>query len=249
MTTNDKAPFARPAPIPEEILEVSSATAAGLLIKLGNMRTRVIQGARPLNPAQGRFAGRAFTVRFVPVREDLADRASVANPGNPHYGTIDRIPAGSVVVMDMMGDTTAGGLGDVMVARLKASGVVALVTDGGMRDGGALSRMDFPVYCAGVAPAPSMRALMAVDVQTPIACGGVMVMPGDVVLGDEDGVVVIPDHLIAEVARTGALQEKVEAWAKRQIEAGAPHVGLYPPTPESLERYRAWVVAGSPEQA
>src|SRR4051794_16713005 len=98
------------------------------------MRTRVIQGVRPLNLEHCRFVGRAFTVRFVPVREDLADRASMANPGNPNYGAIDKVPAGSVVVMDMRGDVSAGGLGDVLVARLKARGVAGLVTDGGMRD-------------------------------------------------------------------------------------------------------------------
>ena len=236
------------APVPSDLTEVSSNTAAGLLIKLGNMRTRVVQGARPLNPAHCRFLGRAFTVRFVPIREDLSDRASMANPGNPLYGTLDRIPTGSVVMMDMMCNATVGGLGDVLVARLKALGAAALVTDGGMRDAGAISRMEFPVFCAGSAAAPSVKALMAADVQAPIGCGGVMVMPGDIVLGDEDGVVVIPDHLAAKVAHEGALQEKVEAWVKRKIEAGAPHVGLYPPTADVVERYHAWVAAGSPEE-
>jgi regulator of RNase E activity RraA len=213
------------------------------------MRTRVIQNARPLNAQHCRFVGRAFTVRFVPIREDLGDSASLANPGNRLYGTIDRIPAGSVVVMDMMGNTRAGGMGDILVAALKARGVVGVVTDGAMRDAGALSRMEFPVFCAGCAPAPSNRSLMAADVEVQIGCGGVMVMPGDVVLGDEDGVVVIPPHLAEEVADKGALQEKVEAWVKRKIQAGAPHVGVYPPTPTVIEQYHAWVAAGSPEDA
>jgi regulator of RNase E activity RraA len=231
----------------ELLRSVTTDTIAGLLIKMGGMRTRAIRGVRPLNPGRCRFVGPAYTLRNVPIREDLTHRASMANPGSHLHGTVDAIPAGSVLVIDMLRDDSCGGLGDVLVAALVARGVVGIVADGGMRDGKAIGEMTIPVFAAGIAPAPSNRALLAADVQQVIGCGGVMVVPGDIVVGDEDGVVVIPQHLADEVARTGAEQERLEAWVKRRIELGAPATGLYPPDAEVKEEFRRWVEAGQPD--
>lgn len=219
--------------------KVSTNTLAGLLIKHGGMRTRTIAGARPLNPANARFVGPAFTLRNVPVREDLTHRASIVSRTSPLHGTIDRIPAGSVLIIDMRGDKSCGGLGDIMVAALAARGVAALVTDGAMRDGEAIARGSLPVFCDGVAPAPSNRSLLAAGVQEVIGCGGVMVEPGDIIVGDPDGVVVVPAHLGAELAQEGSELEELEAWIQIQIEAGAPAAALYPPDDAIVARFKA----------
>jgi regulator of RNase E activity RraA len=219
--------------------EVSTNTLAGLLIKIAGMRTRTIRRARPLNPENARFVGPAYTLRNVPVREDLTDRASMVSPKSPLHGTVDRIPPGSVLVIDMLGDTTCGGLGDVMVAALAVRGVAALVTDGAMRDGEAIAAGSLPVFCNGVNPAPSNRALLAAGVQEMIGCGGVLVVPGDIVVGDSDGVVVVPRHLVAQVAREGHELEEVERWIKSEVEKGGRASDLYPPDETAVARFRA----------
>ncbi|HEV7717898.1 MAG TPA: ribonuclease activity regulator RraA [Arsenicitalea sp.] len=224
----------------EVLAQVSTNTIAGMLIKIGGMRTRSIRHARPLNPKNARFVGPAFTVRNVPVREDLTDRASMVSPKSHLHGTIDTIPAGSVVVFDMLGDTGCGAIGDVLVAVLINRGVAGLVTDGAMRDGDAISAMSLPVFSNGVAPAPSNRSLLAADVQVTIGCGGVMIVPGDIVVADPDGVVVVPKHLVAQVARDGFEQEQLEAWVKAKIENGAPATGLYPPDDNTKAAFYAW---------
>ncbi len=225
----------------ELLAGVSTDTIAGLLIKLGGMRTRTIANARPLEPRRARFVGPAFTVRNVPVREDLTDRASMVSPKSPLHGTLDRVPAGSVVVWDMMGDTSCGAVGDIIMAALAARGVAGFVTDGAMRDGAAIAQGALPVFCNGIAPAPSNRALMAVGVGETIGCGGVMVEPGDIVVADPDGAVVVPRHLAAQIAREGAGQEGMEAWIKARVAAGAPLAGLYPPDEQVKADYRAFL--------
>jgi regulator of RNase E activity RraA len=231
----------------ELLRQVSTDTIAGLLIKIAGMRTRVVQGVRPVNRERCRFVGPAFTIRNVPIREDLTERASIASPTSPLHGTYDTVPAGSVLMIDMMRDTRCGAIGDVLVAGLHARGVAGIVADGGMRDGEAIGAMALPVFSAGIAPAPSNRALLAADVQKVIACGEVMVEPGDIVVGDLDGVVVIPRHLAEEVAKKGAAQERIEAWIKRKIERGAPIAGLYPPREEVNAQFQAWLDQGEPE--
>lgn len=219
--------------------KVSTNTLAGLMIKIAGLRTRTITRARPLSMANARFVGPAFTLRNVPVREDLTDRASIVSRKSHLHGTVDRIPAGSVLVIDMLGDTSCGGLGDVMVAALAMRGVAALVTDGPMRDGEAIAAMSLPVFCNGVSPAPSNRALLAAGVQEVIGCGGVMVEPGDIVVGDPDGVVVVPRHLAAQLATEGYELDQVDAWIRQRIEAGRPAAELYPPDETVLAQFRA----------
>ena len=232
-----------PGPVDPDVIrqlgEVSTNTLAGLMIKVAGLRTRTILGARPLNPGNARFAGPAFTLRNVPVREDLTDRASIVSRKSPFHGTIDRIPAGAVLVIDMGGNTTCGGLGDIMVAALAGRGVAALVTDGAMRDGEAMASGRLPIFCDGVAPAPSNRALLAAGIEEVIGCGGVLVEPGDIVVGDPDGVVVVPRHLAAQLAREGRELEEVEAWIKQQVESGVPAAELYPPDDAIMARFRA----------
>ncbi len=218
--------------------KVSTDTLTGELIRLAGMRSRAVRHVRPIDPACCTFIGPAYTLRYVPLREDHAGRASVVSPGSPLLGTMDKVPAGSVVVMDMGGDDSSGAIGDVIAARLKSLGVVGVVADGGMRDGMAITAMGLPVWCRAVAAPPSPRSLMAVGVQEIIGCGGVMVEPADIVVADGDGVVVIPRHLVEQVAHEGAEHEEIEIWIRAQIEKGAPLKGLYPPTEEVFARWR-----------
>jgi len=222
----------------ETLRKVSTDTITGTLMRIAGMRTRAVRGVRPVDPKRCTFIGPAYTVRYVPLREDLAAKASVVSPGSPLLGTMDAVPAGSVVVMDMGGDDTSGAIGDVIMARLITLGVAGVVVDGGMRDGMAITAMTMPVWCRAIAAPPSPRSLMAVGVQEVIGCGGVMVEPGDVVVADGDGVAVIPRHLADEVARDGAEHEEIEVWIRAQIEKGAPLRGLYPPTDEVFTRWR-----------
>ncbi len=217
---------------------VSTNTLAGLMIKLAGLRSRSITVARPLNPANARFAGPAFTIRNAPIREDLAGRASIANPGNPFHGTYDRVPAGAVVVIDMLGRTDCGGMGDVIAAALLARGVAGVVTDGAMRDASVIGASALPVFCAGAAPAPVGRGLITVGVQEPIGCGGVLVEPCDIVVADPDGVVVVPRHLASRLVEEAVPLELAEAEVKQRVEAGAPLSSVYPPSPERVEEIR-----------
>jgi regulator of RNase E activity RraA len=222
----------------ERLSKVSTDTITGVLMKIAGLRTRAIQGVHPIDPACCHFIGPAYTLRYVPIREDYTDSASPVSPGSRLHGRLDQIPAGGVVVIDMGRDDSSGALGDVIVARLIALGVAGVVADGGMRDVSVIAQMSLPVFCRGNAPPPSPRSLLAVGVQEVIGCGGVMVEPGDIVVADGNGVAVIPRHLAAEVAQKGEEQEEVEVWIKRQIEQGAPLSGLYPPTQEVMAKYR-----------
>ncbi len=218
---------------------VSTDTITGLLMKIGGMRTRAVRNVHPLNQDCCRFIGPAFTVRYVPIREDFTDRASPVSPGSRLHGKLDQIPAGSVVMLDMGGDETSGAIGDVIAARFVALGAAGVVADGGMRDVSVIAGMKLPVWCKAAAPPPSPRSLLAVGTQEIIGCGGVMVEPNDIVVADANGVAVIPRHLVDEVARHGVEHEEVEIWIKAQIERGAPLSGLYPPTDDVMAKYRA----------
>jgi regulator of RNase E activity RraA len=218
--------------------KVSTDTITGMLMKIAGMRARAIRDVRPIDPRNCHFVGTAFTVRYVPIREDYTDRASPVSPGSKLHGRLDEIPAGSVVVLDMGGDTTSGALGDVIIARLIALGVVGVVADGGMRDGSVIATMSLPVWARAAAPPPSPRSLLCAGMQEVIGCGGVMVEAGDVVVADGNGVAVIPRHLADEVAHKGLEQEEVEVWIKAQITSGARLSGLYPPTDDVIARWK-----------
>lgn len=222
----------------KSLYRVSTDTITGILMKIAGMRTRAIRDVRPIDPRNCHFVGTAYTVRYVPIREDFTDRASPVSPGSRLHGRLDEIPAGSVVVIDMGGDATSGALGDVIVARLIALGVAGVVVDGGMRDVSVIATMSLPVWARAPAPPPSPRSLLCAGMQEVIGCGGVMVEPGDVVVADGNGVAVIPRKLADQVASKGLEQEDVEVWIKAQISKGAPLAGLYPPTEDVMARWR-----------
>jgi len=214
---------------------VSTATLTTVLLKKG-LRNTWMRGTRPLRAGQPRRVGRAFTLRFVPAREDLATPESWASPVSTR-AAIEAMPEGCIAVVDAMGVTDAGIFGDILCARMSKRGVAALVTDGVVRDGAGVAGTGLPVWCQGVAAPPSVAGLTFVGWQQPIACGGVAVFPDDVVVVDDDGATLIPAALLAEVVAQAVEQERFEAWIMGEVERGAALPGLYPPDAANRARY------------
>jgi regulator of RNase E activity RraA len=217
---------------------VSSATITTVLLKKG-LRNVWMRGPRPIRTGQKRLVGRAFTLRFVPAREDLATPASWSSPISTR-AAIEAMPEGAITVVDAMGVTDAGIFGDILCARMARRGVAALVTDGVVRDLAGVLGTGLPVWCRGAAAPPSVAGLTFVAWQEPIGCGGVAVFPDDVILVDDDGAVVIPQALVDDVVAAAVEQERQEAWIMGEIEGGAALPGLYPPNAENKARYEAW---------
>jgi len=214
---------------------VTTATITTLLLKQG-LRNVWMRGTRPLNPGQPRIVGEAFTLRFVPAREDLATPASWGNPISTR-AAIEAMPAGCVAVVDAMGSTDAGIFGDILCARMRQRGVAALVTDGVLRDVAGVRGTGLPVWCQGAAAPPSVAGLTFVAWDQPIGCGGVAVFPNDVVVVDDDGAVLIPAAQLAHVVAEAPEQERLEDWIMGEVKAGATLPGLYPPNAENRARY------------
>ncbi|HQT83542.1 MAG: ribonuclease activity regulator RraA [Acidiphilium sp. 37-64-53] len=217
---------------------VSTATITTVLLKKG-LRNIWLRGTVPIRAGQPRLVGRAFTLRFVPAREDLATPESWSSPRSTR-GAIEDMPAGSIAVVDAMGITDAGIFGDILCARMHQRGVAALITDGVVRDLAGVLGTGLPVWCRGAAAPPSVAGLTFVAWQEPIACGGVAVFPDDVIVADDDGAVVIPAALLDHVLEHGPEQERLEAWIMREVEAGVALPGLYPANAETKARYEAY---------
>ena len=221
-----------------EILSgITTATLTTLLLKKG-LRNVWLRGTRPLRPGQPRLVGRAFTLRFVPAREDLATPESWSSPTSTR-AAIEDMPAGCIAVVDAMGVTDAGIFGDILCARMAKRNVAALVTDGVVRDVAGVLGTGLPVWCSGAADPPSVAGLTFVAWQQPIGCGGVAVFPGDVVVVDDDGAVLIPASLLEDILALAPEQERLEAWIMGEVEKGASLPGLYPPNAENKARYLA----------
>ena len=216
---------------------ISTATITTVLLKKG-LRNVWMRGARPLLPGQKRVVGRAFTLRFVPAREDLATPASWASPTSTR-AAIEAMPEGVIAVVDAMGVADAGIFGDILCARMHKRGVAGLVSDGAVRDVAGVLATGLPVWCAGVAAPPSVAGLTFVGWQQPIGCGGVAVFPDDILVADQDGAVVVPAALLDMVMQEAPEQERMEAWIFRQVEKGAALPGLYPMNDDTKARYAA----------
>lgn len=221
----------------DALSRISTATITTILLKKG-LRNVWMRGTRPIRPDQPRLVGSAFTLRFVPAREDLATPESWSSPRSTR-AAIEAMPEGAIAVVDAMRITDSGIFGDILCARIRKRGVAALVTDGAMRDLAGVLDTHLPVWCAGAAAPPSVAALTFVNWQEPIGCGGVAVFPDDVIVTDRDGAVVIPQAFVQEVATLGVEQERLEAWLMQEVEKGASLPGLYPPNAENRARYEA----------
>lgn len=228
-------------PLPSSVIatltQVSTATLTTVLLKKG-LRNVWLRGTKPLKTGQPRVVGPAFTLRFVPAREDLATPASWASPISTR-AAIEDMPEGAVAVADAMGVTDAGIFGDILCARMVKRKVAGLVTDGVMRDAAGVLGTGLPVWCDGIAAPPSVAGLTFVGWQQPIACGGVAVFPDDIIVADDDGAVVIPAALLDDVLKEAPEQERMEAWIMDEVAKGVPLPGLYPMNAETKARYEA----------
>jgi regulator of RNase E activity RraA len=222
------------------LLELTStATLTTQLFKRG-LRNTFVQEVRRLTSSAPVMVGEAFTLRMIPAREDLDHTGMFTDRSHPQRRAIEECPAGAVLVIDCRKDVRGGSLGDILIARLIERGVAGVVTDGALRDTPQIEPLAFPVYAGGAAAPASFGIHHAVDLDQPIGCGDVAVFPGDVLVGDAEGVVVIPRHLADEVARDGAEQEQLESWILKEVKSGRGIFGLYPPDEEARARYQSW---------
>lgn len=226
----------------DTLKRISTATLTMVLLKRGIRRTWM-RGPTAVFPDASRVAGPAFTVRFVPAREDLATPESYAAKDS-FRDAIEACPKGSIMVIDGCGSQEAATLGDILIARLKVNGVLAAVTDAPVRDITEIRKVGLPVFSAGAAAPPSITGLAYAGYGELIGCGGVAVAPGDMVVGDADGVVVVPGALVAEVAVAGIEQERFERFVQMRVLQGQPVVGLYPANSDTLAAYQRWLASG-----
>lgn len=237
--TYDPAPSER---LPEEVAanlgQVSTATLTSVLLKLG-LRSAFMTDVHPLLPGT-RLVGQAYTLRYIPMREDLdadALQGRFDNLTNPQRIGIEHVSAGDVLVIDARGEIRAGTIGNILVTRMKRRGAAGLVTDGAFRDAAGIAAVGLPAYCRGTHAATNVTLHHPVDVQLPIACGGVSVYPGDALVGDGDGVIVIPRHLAAEAAARALEQEQRERFILGKVQAGASIIGVYPPNADTRAEF------------
>jgi len=222
----------------EALHHVGTATITTQLLDRG-LRNTFLQGPRPLHPQRTRMVGEAFTLRCIPAREDLDVLSVFRDYDHPQRTAIETAPPGSVLVVDARGQTRAASLGHILATRFRQRGGAGIVTDGAVRDLAGFTRLDLPTYAAGASPTTNLAQHHVVDMQLPIGCAEVPVYPGDVIVGDEDGVVCIPRHLAAEVARDAMEQERLEEFVLSRIEEGRPLRGTYPPDQQTLADYHA----------
>lgn len=214
---------------------VSTATITSILLKKG-LPNVWMRGPRSIRPDQERMVGPAFTLRFIPTREDLANLASLSSSITTRTA-IEAMPEGCVVVADALGNTSAAVVGDILCARMVRRKVAGIVTDGAIRDMAGILDAGLPVWCQGAAAPPSVTGLTFINWQEPVGCGGVAVIPGDIVVADGDGAVIIPLALLEDVLIEAPEQEQLEAWILDQVNEGASLLGLYPINEEAKARY------------
>ena len=221
----------------QTLKQVSTATITTVLLKKG-LRNVWLRGSRPLRPGQERLVGPAFTLRFVPAREDLATPESWSKPISTRTA-IEAMPEGCITVVDAMGVTDAGIFGDILCARMAKRGVTALITDGVVRDLEGCLGTGLPIWCNGAAAPPSVAGLTFVNWGEPVGCGGVAVFPDDVIVADQDGAVLIPQAFVEQILNEGPEQEAMEGWIVNEVTNGAALPGLYPMNAETKARYAA----------
>ena len=223
--------------------KASTATLTTLLFKRG-LRNVFMQGVRMLGSGEKQMVGPAYTLRYIPAREDLDHIGVFLDHGHPQRKAVEEIPPGHVLVMDSRGDATAASAGSILVTRMMVRGVAGVVTDGGLRDSHEIAGLAIPSYCQGPSAPTNLIKHHAVDLNVPIGCGGVPVYPGDIVVGDAEGVVVIPHEIAEAVAGEAGAQTLFEDFVMEQVRAGRGIFGLYPPTdPATDGQFKAWCVA------
>jgi 5-oxopent-3-ene-1,2,5-tricarboxylate decarboxylase / 2-hydroxyhepta-2,4-diene-1,7-dioate isomerase len=233
-----KPAWSQDAPTLARLRAVSTATLSTQLFARG-LKTRFMQDVAPLRPGT-RMVGSARTLRYIPMREDLDVLASLGARSNAQRRVIESIEPGEVLVIDGMRQRGAGSLGSILALRLRQRGAAGIVTDGAYRDTPGVAEVGIPAYAAGMNANTNLTIYHPADFDLPIGCGGVMVEPGDAVVGDDEGVIVVPGHLAIEVAAAAAEQELRESYIYELVEGGASVFDVYPMNPEAEAGYRAW---------
>ncbi len=224
----------------DKLRTISTATVATALFKRG-FRTQFIQNVFPLSPDQPVLVGEAFTLRYMPAREDLNQLSVFRDRSHPQRKAVEDCPPGAVLVMDSRKDARAASAGSILVTRLMKRGVAGVVTDGGFRDAAEIGKLGFPAYHQRPSAPTNLTLHQAIDINVPIGCRDAPVFPGDVILGDGDGVIVIPAHLADEIADEAFEMTAYEDFVTERVQAGQGIFGLYPATDEkSLSDFAAW---------
>lgn len=222
----------------QALREVSTASLTTQLLKRGLQNT-FIQGVQALRPDL-RMVGYALTLRYIPAREDLDRSTDYDNTTNPQRVAVEMVGPEDVLVIDARGDLSAASLGHILMTRIAMRGAAGVVSDGAFRDSPSISQVELPTYSGGMNGTTSFVSHHPADINLPIGCGGVAVFPGDVIVGDAEGVVVIPRYLAAEVARDTREQDRFETWALAKVEAGASIRSVYPPDDATRAEYETW---------
>ena len=224
----------------KKLLDVSTATLCTALFKKG-LRNQFIQDVHPLNPNQANMVGEAYTLRYIPAREDLNTIEVFKNPRHPQRLAIEECPAGSVLVIDSRKNARAASAGSILVTRLMKRGVAGIVTDGGFRDSPEIAQLAIPAYHQRPSAPTNLTVHCALDINVPIGCGDVAVYPGDIMVGDGEGVVVIPAHLADEIGNEAVEMTAFEDFVSEKVLAGQSIIGLYPPTDEAnILAFQQW---------
>jgi len=227
----------------EKLTKVSTATLCTALFKRG-LRNQFIQNVHPLNPALPNMVGEAFTLRYMPAREDLNPITVFNDRSHPQRQAVEQCPEGAVLLMDSRKDARAASAGGILVSRLMKRGVAGVVTDGGFRDSPDIAKYTMPAYHARPSAPTNLTLHQAIAINEPIGCGDAPVFPGDIVVGDAEGVIVIPAHLADEIAAEAVEMTVFEDFVQQQVMAGRSVLGLYPPTdPEVAGLFAAWRAA------
>ena len=224
----------------ESLEHVSVATLATTLFKRG-LRNQVVQNVRPVAPKGKNMVGPAFTLRYMPAREDRNQLTEFRNPKHPQRHAIETCPTGHVLIMDSRGKADAASAGDILITRLMVRGAAGVVMDGGFRDAMQIGKLDFPAYHQRPSSPTNLTINEAIEINGPIGCGDAPVFPGDIVVGDDDSVIIIPAHLADEVAAEAVEMSAYEDFVLEQVKAGETIIGLYPATNEDvLEKFKEW---------
>jgi len=227
----------------QKLMGVSTATLCTALFKRG-LKNQFIQDVRPLNGSLPNMVGAAFTLRYIPAREDLNPISVFQDRAHPQRKAVEDCPPGAVFVIDSRKDARAASAGSILVTRLMKRGVAGVVTDGGFRDSPEIARLPFPAYHQRPSAPTNLTLHQALDIDVPIGCGDVAVWPGDIVVGDGEGVVVIPAGIAAEIAAEAVEMTAFEDFVTEKVNEGRSILGLYPPTEEaSRTEFAAWRVA------
>ena len=224
----------------KDLALISTATIATCLFKRG-LKNQYIQNVLPLKKGRPNMIGEAFTLRYIPAREDLNSISVFKDPNHPQRVAVESCPEGAVLIIDSRNDARAASAGSILATRLMVRKVAGIVTDGGFRDAAEIAELDLPSFHQRPSAPTNLTLHQALDINIPIGCGGTAVFPGDIIVGDDDGVMVIPNAIIEEVIEECLEMTRFETFVLEQVHHGVSILGLYPPTdPQIIETYNNW---------